>query len=70
MKLIGWLLSEYNKLKEEHANIGVEDEKNISEYIKIKNNINKSSKEFLAFLTNPKYVLPFLNSGRLMKVTT
>lgn len=61
-------LLEYNKFKEEHANIKIDDEGNISEFIKIKKQICRHQKEFLAFLTSPRYILPFLNSGRLVKV--
>ena len=50
--------------------INVDDEKNISDYIKIKNQLLRSEKEFQAFLTNPRYILGFLNSGRLLKVSS
>lgn len=55
-------------LEAEQDSIKVEDEKNISDYIKIKTQITNLSKDFLRYLTIPHYIIPFMNSGRLLKV--
>lgn len=64
------LNEKYNEFKKELEEINVDDEKNISDYIKIKNQLLRSEKEFQAFLTNPRYILGFLNSGRLLKISS
>lgn len=48
--------------------IKITNEEAISEYVKLNNQISESTKEFLEFLTLPKYIVPFLNVGRLLKI--
>lgn len=55
-------------MESEYEAIKVEDEKNIGDYIKIKTQITTLSKDFLRYLTSPHYIIPFMNSGRLLKV--
>ncbi|KAH9413833.1 Exosome RNA helicase MTR4 [Dermatophagoides pteronyssinus] len=62
------LHEKYKKLKEQKSNIKIDNEDCIAEYVKIKNQITDLTKEFLVFITTPRYILPFLNSGRLLKI--
>lgn len=66
--LYKYLFSELEKLEAEYNSFTIRDEKNIADYFKIKTQIINSSKEFARFITNPVYILPFLNTGRLLKV--
>ncbi|XP_046908826.2 exosome RNA helicase Mtr4 [Dermatophagoides farinae] len=61
------LHEKYKKLKEQ-SNIKIENEECIGDYVKTKNQITELTKEFLVFITTPRYILPFLNSGRLLKI--
>ncbi|KAF7495704.1 ATP-dependent RNA helicase mtr4 [Sarcoptes scabiei] len=62
------LAEELEKIKKDLEAIEIPDEKNIAEYVKVKNQIRDSTKEFLAFITLPRNILPFLNSGRLLRI--
>ncbi|OTF83510.1 hypothetical protein BLA29_008142 [Euroglyphus maynei] len=61
------LHEKYKKLKEQ-SDIKIENEEYIADYVKVKNQITELTKEFLVFITTPRYILPFLNSGRLLKI--
>ncbi|KAI2795921.1 Exosome RNA helicase MTR4 [Blomia tropicalis] len=64
------LREQFENLKLEHDRIKIKDEGIISKYIKIKDEITRASKEFLAYLTTPRYILPFLNPGRILKIVS
>lgn len=53
---------------EEIGKIKIKNEETISEFVKLSNQISESTKDFLEFLTLPKYIVPFLNVGRLLKI--
>lgn len=64
------MFAEYKQLKEEYDGINVADESTINAYMKLKSQINKYTVTFLKYLTNPRYILPFLNTGRLLRFNT
>ena len=59
---------ELSRLEAELKLFQIENEHVIGEYFKLRNQITQSSKEFTKYITNPQYILPFLNAGRLIKV--
>ena len=48
--------------------MNVSNELSISTYYKIRQELNNLGEAFRSFLTQPKYLLPFLQPGRLIKV--
>ncbi|CAG2107236.1 unnamed protein product [Medioppia subpectinata] len=69
--------SEYPKLQQrleelqkEYDSTGVSDEHYVSDYIKVKTQLNSLSQAFLRYITSPQYIIPFLVSGRLLKVVS
>ena len=64
------LLAELKKTEDEYNNIVVPNEKQVSSYYKIRQQLDHLGKELLHFLQKPQYILPFLQPGRLVKVKT
>ncbi|XP_011137638.1 exosome RNA helicase MTR4 isoform X1 [Harpegnathos saltator] len=61
----------YNRVKELYAAyniVNVEKYEEISSYHDIRERLNRLSGEFQSFLTQPEYLLPFLQPGRLVQV--
>ena len=59
---------ELDDLEKEYQSIEVLDEHKVGDYTKIKSQLNSLTQDFLRYLTDPKYIVPFLSSGRLVKV--
>ncbi|XP_071628148.1 exosome RNA helicase MTR4 isoform X2 [Temnothorax longispinosus] len=61
----------YNKVKElstAYNTVNVDRYDEIASYHDVRQQLNRLSKEFQSFLTRPEYLVPFLMSGRLVKV--
>ncbi|XP_077267887.1 exosome RNA helicase Mtr4 isoform X2 [Temnothorax americanus] len=61
----------YNKVKElstAYNTVNVDRYDEIASYHDVRQQLNRLSKEFQSFLTRPEYLVPFLTSGRLVKV--
>lgn len=56
------------KKQKEYDNFEVPMESSIATYYHIRDQLDKLGKDFRSFLTSPKYLVPFLQSGRLVKV--
>ena len=55
-------------LEREKDSIVIRDETQSMVYYKIRQQLEKLKKELHSFITQPKYCLPFLQPGRLVKV--
>ena len=53
---------------EARQNIEVPREVEIASYYKLREHLNQMGEQFQKFLTEPKYIVPFLQPGRLIKV--
>lgn len=56
------------KLEEERDSIKIEEEQKVSDYFKIKAHYSELAAEYSTTIRKPLYCLPFLQSGRLIKV--
>ena len=54
---------EYNAIK-------IANEDQVSSYHKVRQQLDNLSREMLSYLHKPQYILPFLQPGRLVKVTS
>ncbi|KAK9889604.1 hypothetical protein WA026_006977 [Henosepilachna vigintioctopunctata] len=57
------------KLKE-YKEMNIEDEENLASYYEIRQQLDALGIQFRKFLTSPKYLVPFLQPGRLVKIKT
>ena len=55
-------------LEHEQTAIVINDEKQAMAYYRIRQQLEKLKKELHAYITRPKYCLPFLQPGRLVRV--
>lgn len=60
--------AEIKKLEEQYHTIEIPNEESVVTYFKIRQQLAKLSKEIQEFIHKPKYCLPFLQPGRLVKV--
>jgi len=60
--------SEVKELSTTYNTINVERYDEISSYHDIRDQLNRLSRKFQSFLTQPEYLVPFLQPGRLVKV--
>ena len=59
---------ELKKFEEEHDQVFIEREAEVSHYYHLRQQIETLRTQLFNFITQPKYILPFLNPGRLIKV--
>lgn len=57
-----------NKLEEEKNAIKIENETEISEYYEIRKQLNQYKKDKRTIINNPQYILPYLQTGRLVRI--
>lgn len=60
--------AEIKKLEEQYHAIEIPNEESVATYFKIRQQLAKLGKEIQEFIHKPKYCLPFLQPGRLVKV--
>jgi ATP-dependent RNA helicase DOB1 len=56
------------KFEEEHDQVVIEREAEVSHYYHLRQQIETLRTQLMNFITQPKYILPFLNPGRIIKV--
>ena len=56
------------KREEESRNSTIPDEALVSQYYEYRQQLDQMGSDFREVITHPTYSLPFLNSGRLVKV--
>ncbi|XP_038074593.1 exosome RNA helicase MTR4-like [Patiria miniata] len=62
------LFEKLKRLENEYNQMEIPQEESVEAYYKIRQQLNKLGQEIKAFITKPKYALPFLQPGRLVKV--
>jgi len=61
----------YNKMKNLQEKVNgmyIEKEEEVASYVRLLDQLTKLGEEFHGFLTDPKYIVRFMNPGRLIKV--
>jgi ATP-dependent RNA helicase DOB1 len=59
---------ELRQAEEEYATQTVPDEEIIAEYYELRRQMDEAQGDFQTVITHPTYILPFLQSGRLVKI--
>ncbi|XP_025918498.1 exosome RNA helicase MTR4 isoform X3 [Apteryx rowi] len=67
-RAIPGVVEKVNKLEEQYNKIAIPNEENVIIYYKIRQQLAKLGKEIEEYVHKPKYCLPFLQPGRLVKV--
>ncbi|NXK54240.1 MTREX helicase, partial [Chauna torquata] len=67
-RAIPGVVEKVNKLEEQYNKIAIPNEENVVIYYKIRQQLAKLGKEIEEYIHKPKYCLPFLQPGRLVKV--
>ncbi|KAG7241150.1 hypothetical protein INR49_025893 [Caranx melampygus] len=62
------VVEKIKKLEEQYHAIEIPNEESVATYFKIRQQLAKLGKEIQEFIHKPKYCLPFLQPGRLVKV--
>ncbi|ORY25352.1 rRNA-processing arch domain-domain-containing protein [Naematelia encephala] len=62
------LEQELKKAEEERDAIKIEGEDEVAEYYELRQVLKDKGNDFRAVITHPTYVLPFLNTGRLVEI--
>jgi|SRR6218665_3960205 len=62
-------LTELKALEWSHKNLLMEREEQFVTYYRIRQQLDGLSKDLLCFIQKPQYILPFLQPGRLVKVS-
>jgi ATP-dependent RNA helicase DOB1 len=60
---------EYKEKLEELQNIQIDCEGQIASYYNIRQQLDKLGVQFRNYITKPNYLIPFLQPGRLVKVS-
>lgn len=68
VSLFSVILTEMKKLEEEYNAIRIPNEESVVTYYKIRQQLAKLGKEIEEFVHKPRYCLPFLQPGRLVRV--
>ena len=63
-----YLLTEVKNSEEQYNKIVIPNEESVVIYYKIRQQLAKLGKEIEEYIHKPKYCLPFLQPGRLVKV--
>jgi ATP-dependent RNA helicase DOB1 len=62
------IYSNVQELQDKVNSMEVEKEEEVSNYVRLRDQLIKLGEEFHGFLTDPKYIVRFMNPGRLIKV--
>lgn len=62
------MLAGIKKYEEQYHSIEIPNQESVVTYFKIRQQLAKLGKEIQEFIHRPKYCLPFLQPGRLVKV--
>ena len=64
------LLKTQQEIEEQISKLHVEDESRVSDYFKMKEQLTTLSNQFTQFIRKPKYLIPFLQLGRLLQIVS
>lgn len=67
--ILKYFFAEVNKLEQQYNEIEIPNEESVVIYYKIRQQLAKLGKEIEEYIHKPKYCLPFLQPGRLVKVS-
>ena len=62
------IVDKIKSLSLERSKIHIEDEKRVKDHFNIKNQISILSAEFTEYVRRPEHIMPFIQSGRLLKL--
>jgi ATP-dependent RNA helicase DOB1 len=62
-------VSELLKSEEEYRKIVIPREEEVGTYYRLRTQLTALAKEFKSFITKPKYIIPFLQPGRMIHVS-
>ena len=65
---VSGLQTQLEALEEKRADLVIKNEQSIKEYYELRENVQGKAKQVKAIITDPQYLLPFLQSGRLVRV--
>lgn len=60
---------DYEQKLQEYNNIQIEKEAEIANYYNIRQELEALGVQFRTYITKPQYLIPFLQPGRLIKVS-
>ena len=63
------LLAELTKAQDEYDAISIPNEEQVEAYYNLRVQLNSLNQQFRGFITNPKYLVPFLQPGRMVYVS-
>lgn len=69
MCVCGLFLTELKSLELNYKSLSMEREEQVVSYYRIRQQLDGLSKDLLSFIQKPQYILPFLQPGRLVKVS-
>ena len=58
-----------NKARISHDSLSIEREPEVAAYWKLREQLDMLKKDFQKYITLPKYIVPFLNPGRVVHVS-
>lgn len=64
------IVEKIKTLTDEQSKIKIDNEKNVKDFFNIKKQIQVLSNDFLEYVRRPEYMIPFIQSGRLIKLVT
>ncbi|ORX60926.1 antiviral helicase [Piromyces finnis] len=62
------LIDDLSKLEDEKNAIKIENESEIAEYYEIRKQLNQYKRDKRTIMNNPQYILPYLQTGRLVRI--
>ncbi|OUM65386.1 hypothetical protein PIROE2DRAFT_60042 [Piromyces sp. E2] len=62
------LIDDLSKLEDEKNAIKIENESEIAEYYEIRKQLNQYKRDRRTIMNNPQYILPYLQTGRLVRI--
>jgi len=62
------LIDDLSKLEDEKNAIKIENESEIAEYYDIRKQLNQYKRDKRTIMNNPQYILPYLQTGRLVRI--
>ena len=65
-----YLVTEVTTLQKKYDEVIIPREEEIASYYKLRQQLERFGREMQAFIVAPKYCIPFLQPGRMVKVST
>jgi len=62
------LIDDLSKLEDEKNSVKIENESEIAEYYEIRKQLNQYKRDKRTIMNNPQYILPYLQTGRLVRI--